>query len=191
MYKGFILLFFLVATLFISNQIFAQGVTTAALNGVVNDTEGSPLPGANIIAEHIPSGVQYGASSRENGDFNLPNLRVGGPYTITVSFVGYTSQTKEDIHLQLGQNFRVEFQLADESVTIGEVLVTAEQDNDLNSDRTGAATSITLAEIEQLPTIQRSIRDYTRLTPQASGLSFGGRNEYYNNFSLDGSLFNN
>jgi len=76
MYKNFILFFFLVFVLVCtnSNQIFAQGVTTAAMNGMVNDTEGNTLPGANIIAEHIPTGTQYGVSTRENGLFNLQTV---------------------------------------------------------------------------------------------------------------------
>jgi hypothetical protein len=80
MYKNFILFFFLVFVLVCtnSNQNFAQGVTTAAMNGYVQDTDGNPLPGANVIAMHTPSGTQYGASTRDNGLFNLPNLRTLG-----------------------------------------------------------------------------------------------------------------
>ncbi|MDA3861575.1 MAG: carboxypeptidase regulatory-like domain-containing protein, partial [Melioribacteraceae bacterium] len=176
---------------FTFTSLFAQGVTTASMNGIVTDKDGSPLPGANVVAIHLPSGTQYGAASLNNGRFVLQNIRIGGPYKVTVSFVGFQSQVKENIHLALGQNVRVTFTLADESVDLSEVVVSAEQDNDLNADRTGAATNISKNEIKALPTISRSVSDYTRLTPQASGGSFGGRNAYYNNFSLDGSIFNN
>ena len=98
---------------------------------------------------------------------------------------------KKMFFLALGQNVRVEFKLSDESVGLSEIVVSSHQDNDLNADRTGAATNISKKEIDALPTISRSTSDYTRLTPQASGGSFGGRNSYYNNFSLDGSIFNN
>ena len=185
---------FLFISLFLSlsiSSVFAQGVTTASMNGLVTDSDGSPLPGANIMAIHVPSGTQYGAATLNNGRFLLQNIRIGGPYKVTVSYVGFQSQSKENIHLALGQNVRVSFKLSDESVGISEVVVSAEQDDDLNADRTGAATNISKDEIIALPTISRSTSDYTRLTPQASGGSFGGRNEYYNNFSLDGSIFNN
>jgi len=161
------------------------------LNGIVTDKENDPLPFANIIAIHVPSGVEYGVASQNNGRFTLQNIRIGGPYKITASFVGYQAQTKEDVFLALGQNVRVEFKLSDESVGLSEIVVSSHQDNDLNADRTGAATNISKKEIDALPTISRSTSDYTRLTPQASGGSFGGRNSYYNNFSLDGSIFNN
>jgi len=109
MLKTFLLLCFLVFIYTNQNILYAQGVTTAAMNGYVQDTDGNPLPGANIIAEHTPSGSQYGASTRDNGLFNLPNLRIGGPYTVTVSYIGYNSASQENIQLDLGLNllFRV------------------------------------------------------------------------------------
>ena len=160
-------LFSIFFSLFIltSNILFAQGVTTASLNGIVSDANGEGLPSANVIAIHTPSGTQYGVSTRNDGRFNLPNLRIGGPYTVKASFVGYTDQSRDNINLALGQNFRIEFKLQDASVEMGEVIVTAEQDVDLNSNRTGAATNISLTELEQLPTIQK----YSFKTPNSRG----------------------
>lgn len=152
----FILLFLMLA---LATSFYGQGVTSASLNGIVKNTQGEALPAANIIAVHEPSGIQYGASTRIDGRFNLPNLRIGGPYTVKASFVGYEGQSQGDVYLNLGQNFRIEFTLKDESVELGEVVVSAEQDNDLNADRTGAATNINIQELEQLPTISRSIKE--------------------------------
>src|SRR3989339_1801765 len=185
----FFLLFFSFA---LSANIFAQGVTTASLNGTVSEAEGNPLPGANVIVVHESSGTKYGVSTLTNGRFHLPNLKIGGPYSITVSYVGYTTQKQGDIFLSLGQNLRVDFTLQSEAVKIGEVLVTAEQDKVLNSGRTGAATYVDPLQMQQLPSIKRSTRDYTRLDPRSDGnFSFGGKNWLYNNISLDGSYFNN
>jgi len=117
---------------------------------------------------------------------------VGGPYIVTVSFVGYNPQVQEDVFLNLGQNFKLEFSLESEAVEIGEIVVTGEQDNVLNSGRTGAETFINPDEVSMLPTIKRSTRDLTRLDPRSDGnFSFGGRNWLYNNISVDGSYFNN
>jgi hypothetical protein len=188
------LLLFVVALLafLFQEQIFAQGVTTAAMYGLVQDSDGNPLPGANVIAEHTPSGTQYGASTRDNGLFNLPNLRIGGPYTVTVSFVGFNPVSQENIQLTLGQNFRLDFTLQSDAVELGEVIVSAEQDEVLNSNRTGAETFITEDDIKNLPTIKRSTRDLIRLDPRSDGnYSFGGKNWLYNNISVDGSYFNN
>ena len=192
MQKTFLLFVFLVGVLIIPNQIFAQGVTTAAMSGIVQDAEGNPLPGANVIAIHEPTGTQYGASTRKNGLFNLPNLRIGGPYSVTVSFVGFNTMKQENINLNIGQNIRLEFKLESEAVELGEVVVSGKQDNVLNSGRTGAATYIDNDQVKSLPTIKRSIRDLIRLDPRSDGnFSFGGKNWLYNNISLDGSYFNN
>jgi hypothetical protein len=172
--------------------LFAQGITTGALNGIVADNKGQPLPGANVVAVHEPSGTRYGAASRVSGAFNIPNMKVGGPYTVTASMVGYKKQEEKDVYLSLGQTVRLDFKLIEEAITIGEVQVTAERDEVLNSDRTGAATFVRPEQVTDLPSIKRSTRDLTRLDPRSDGnFSFGGRNWLYNNISLDGSYFNN
>ncbi|MFC2085444.1 carboxypeptidase regulatory-like domain-containing protein, partial [Bacteroidota bacterium] len=175
-----------------SQNVLAQGVTTSAMFGVVADADGEPLPGANVIAVHVPSGTQYGASTRTNGLFNLPNLRIGGPYTVTVSYVGFHEQKQAEIFLMLNQNLKLEFSLESESVELGEVVISAEQDEVLNSARTGAATYIDPNQVQAMPSIKRSTRDLTRMDPRSDGnFSFAGRNWLLNNISLDGSYFNN
>jgi hypothetical protein len=184
------------ATLFMlvvmSGSLAAQGVTTASMSGIVTDANGNPLVGADVVAVHEPSGTRYGASTRDNGQFNIHNMRIGGPYTVTASFLGYKSQTVSDVMLYLAKNTDVNFTLAEDVVTGQEVTVVGEMDDVLNSGRTGAATFIDPDEVSQLPTIKRSTRDLTRLDPRSDGnFSFGGKNWLYNNISLDGSYFNN
>ncbi len=169
-----------------------QGVTTAAISGRVTDQQGEPLPGANVVALHVETGTLYGSSVRPGGAYNIPNMRVGGPYTVTVSFVGFTEQVESNVYLSLAQNLRLNFRLAEEAIELEDVVVTAVQDEILNADRNGAATFISPEQVVQLPSIKRSTRDLTRLDPRSDGnLSFGGRNWLFNNISLDGSYFNN
>jgi len=150
------------------------------------------VPGANVVALHTPSGTSYGTVTQFNGSFNIPNMRIGGPYTITVSYVGFKTQTDEGIHLQIGQKFKVKYILKEESSELDEVVVKATNKNSvINSGRTGSSTNIGRDEIKALPTISRSINDFTRLTPSADGNSFGGANNKMNNLTLDGSIFNN
>jgi len=170
---------------------FAQGVTTAALNGTVMDNKGQPLPSVNIVAVHNPSGSISGAASRTDGRFNIPGMRVGGPYTVTASIIGYKAQKQENVYLTLGQDLKIAFVLSEEAVEIGEVQVVAERDAILSASRTGAATSVSRDAIASLPTISRTIGDFTRLTPQASGSSFVGQDNRLNNITVDGSYFNN
>ncbi|MBI1937069.1 MAG: carboxypeptidase regulatory-like domain-containing protein [Ignavibacteriales bacterium] len=183
--------FVFLVMMFSSQVIFSQGVTTAALNGLVLDQKGEALPGANIIAVHVPSGTTYGASSRVDGRFNIPGMRVGGPYKVTVSFVGYENQVKENIFLNLGVASDVRFTMSETNIEIGEITVAAQRDAVFSSDRTGAATSVNVEALKALPTISRRIGDFTRLTPQASGNSFAGQDTRFNNITVDGSYFNN
>ena len=188
-----ILLFLLLGfVLFTStNVLLAQGVTTASMSGIITDKEGGGLPGATVIATHVPSNTPYVAPTNSEGRFNIQNMRVGGPYTVRVSFVGYKDAAREAIFLTLGQNLRLDINLSEVNTELAGVTVRGRQGQIINSGRTGAATSINNTTIRTLPTISRSQEDFTRLTPQSNGLSFGGRNTLYNNFSLDGSIFNN
>ena len=170
----------------------AQGVTTSAIKGLVLDAKGQPLPGATVVATHLPSGTTYGNATRDNGQFDLLNMRIGGPYEIKVSFVGFETFVQNNVQLVLGKTFETRITISEGTgQKLDEVLVRGNRDGQINPDRTGAVTNISATAIRTLPTISRSQEDFTRLTPQASGQSFGGRNTLYNNFSLDGSIFNN
>jgi hypothetical protein len=175
---------------------FSQGVTTGSISGKITDAKDEGLPGANIVAVHQPTGAVYGTASRTDGHFTIPNTRVGGPYKVTVSFVGYETKEVEGVMVTLGEAADVNFKLTESGVQLEEVLVTASADAVFSSERTGAMTNINNKTITQLPTLSRSITDYVRLTPQASlnsfgGTNFAGRSDSYNNITIDGALFNN
>ena len=185
------LLFLMLATLAVQGA-WAQGITTAAMNGTITDSKGQPLPGATVVATHTPTGTTYGNSTNADGRFNIQNMRVGGPYTVKVSFVGYQDFTRTGITLSLGENFRFDTKLGDASTELTEVTVTGRQNPVINADRTGAATTVQREQIERLPTLNRSFADFTRLTPQAGNNgSFGGRSGAFNNITIDGAIFNN
>ena len=170
---------------------FAQGgLTTAALNGVVTDNAGQPLPLANVVAIHRPSGTVYGIGAREDGRYNISGLRAGGPYSVTAKLVGYRSQSKENVYLELGQNLRIDFSLVSEAVQLGEVAVTAERSGIISAARTGASTSVGRDVLERLPTVRRSFQDFQNVSPQFLGNSAAGRNNRFNNIQIDGANFN-
>ena len=185
------LLLFLAFTVMMSITINAQ-VTTSGISGVINDDTGQALPSATVVAIHVPTGTKYGGTSNFDGVINLRNMRIGGPYTITISYVGFKTEEITDVFLTLGKSFDFTSNLQQDSQQLDEVVITTSNDsNTFSKGRTGAATSVGRRELTTLPTISRSSSDFTRLDPQASGGSFGGRNDQYNNFSLDGSIFNN
>lgn len=177
------------------NAVFAQGVTTATLSGKVTDATGSELPGANVVAVHQPSGTQYGTSTRTDGKYIFPNARVGGPYTVTFSFVGYQESKRENIYLSLGQTFELNVQLSEAATELSELIIQSSRDDLFNGERTGAATNISVDQINVLPTVGRNITDFVRVTPQASvttnqGISIAGANNRYNSIFIDGAVNN-
>ncbi|CAL65445.1 TonB-dependent receptor [Christiangramia forsetii] len=185
-----LLLLFTVAIL---NIVTAEAqVTTAEISGDVFYEGDTPLPGANVTAVHTPTGTTYGAVTNFDGGFNLLNLRVGGPYKISVSYVGFKTSILEGVELNLGQTYNVEIEMVSDATQLDAVVINASKNQIINSDRTGAETNVGRRELKTLPTISRSASDFYRLEPTASSNgSFGGRNDQFNNFSLDGSIFNN
>ena len=176
--------------LFSITAAFSQ-VTTSGMTGrIVSDTNES-LPGATIVAVHVPTGTQYGTITNVNGIFNLQGLRPGGPYSVDVSFVGYSTAKFSDITLTLGEFFSLNVNLKEEAFDVGEVMVVGTRVSAFQTNKTGAATNVSSEQLTALPTISRSITDFTRLTPQAYGNSFAGRDGRYNNLQIDGANFNN
>jgi hypothetical protein len=166
-------------------------VTSSAISGVVTDSKKEGLPGATIVALHVPSGTKYAAMSDVNGRYVIPAVRVGGPYKVSVTFVGFKDQSKDGVIANLGTAANVSFVLADNNTTLDELVVRSEKSDIFSSGRTGAATTIGKEQINSMPTIGRTINDFTRLTPQASGKSFGGQDTRLNNITIDGAVFNN
>ena len=182
---------FTLTTLLLALVSMQAQVTTSSVKGMVTDESGTTMPGATVVATHVPSGTSYGVVTRDDGGYVIPNMRIGGPYTIEASFTGFQSFAINDVYLQLGEkrNIDMEFKTG---VDLNEVLVVGERNPLINPDKTGASTLISLEQLRTMPTITRSTADLTRLNPMAAeGGSFGGRNDQFNNYSLDGSIFNN
>ena len=184
-------LFTLIFAVLVSLAGFAQ-ITTSSMHGNVYDDTNQGLPDATVVAVHTPTGTKYGSTTNLDGAVNLRNMRVGGPYTITISYVGFKTTEYNDIYLNLGKSYDFTAVLQSDSQALDEVIVQSTTDDTFGNDRTGAETSVGKEAIAVLPTISRSIDDFTRLDPSAGGDgSFGGNNNSFNNYSLDGSIFSN
>lgn len=183
-------LFFTTLFLLLNVVLFAQ-VTTSKIKGIVTDETGEALFGATISVLHVPTGTLRGTTAQDNGRYTVLNLRVGGPYKITFSYLGFKEQVVNDVYLTLGKTTNIDAKLVEEGESLDEIVISSAKNKIFNNDRTGAQTSVTATQLKVLPTISRSASDFTRLEPTASNGSFGGRNDQFNNFSLDGSIFNN
>ncbi len=183
-------MYFVMVALLCTAFAFSQGVTTSSMQGNVLDDNGEPLFGANVVATHKPSGTTYGAIVNEEGRFYLPNLRVGGPYMVEISYVGFENKTYDGIVLGLGQSYNLKASMA-AGVELQEVVVTSTRGGIIDPDRTGPSINLSRDRIDALPTITRSINDFTRLTPQSNGTSFAGTSSRFNNYTIDGNIYNN
>lgn len=196
--QNFKRLIIVVLSVFITSYAYSQGTTTAAMNGKVTDPKGETLPGASIILVNTSTGAQYAGITNINGLYNLLNLNVGGPYTITVSFVGYKEYVKSGIYLNLGQTLKLDVEMSETSIELEDVVVVGKKVQDfrvIDGNRTGAETVVGEDQIQMLPTINRDLADYLRLTPQASvdgngAISIAGINNRYNSISIDGAVNN-
>ena len=171
---------------------FAQ-VTTSTISGVVKTEKGETLPGATVQVVHVPTGTKYGASTNLSGKYVVPAVRVGGPYKVIVSFVGFNQNEQSDINTSLGVTTNVDVVLVESSTSLKEVVVTGGGRNStFSKERTGAAQQFSRRELQAIPiTGARTIDGITKYNPFGNGSSFGAQDSRLNNFTIDGSQFNN
>ncbi|MFY8001542.1 MAG: TonB-dependent receptor [Candidatus Kapaibacteriota bacterium] len=188
--KRSILLFAAMLVLLPALALKAQ-VTTGGINGLITDKAGKQMPGVRVMATHEPSGTKYGAVSNVSGRYLIPGMRTGGPYTLQFTSVGMKPEKYSDIYVKLGETSVYNAKLDEGEVKLSEITVVSKKNATMSAERTGAATNIGRETIQALPTLNRSVQDMTRLTPQANGLSFAGQDPRFTSFSVDGSVFNN
>ena len=170
--------------------VLAQ-VTTSALTGKVTlgNTNESVI-GATIQVVHVPSGTRYATVTNADGRYTIQGMRVGGPYTIKVSYIGYQPTEISNVTLQLGETYNQNFKMAEDASILGEVVISG-KGSKFTAEKTGASTNINNTQIMNMPTINRSITDIARLSPYSNGMSFAGGDGRSSNFTLDGANLNN
>ena len=191
-------IYFVVIALFSCALAFSQGVTTSSIGGQVTDQNGEPLLGASVVALHTPSGTTYGAATDFDGYYRISGMRTGGPYTITLSYVGFNDDVKNNVFLNLGSTERISSQLVESATALDEVVVTGTSNGVFGSGKTGTETNISQRQVATTPAASRSLADFVRLTPQAQlsegndgfSISLAGQNNRYNAIYVDGAVNN-
>ncbi|MBQ9261425.1 MAG: TonB-dependent receptor [Prevotella sp.] len=186
-------LFFLVAVLLTLSLTAMAQITTSSMAGKVtlDDEKGEEVIGATVVAVHEPSGTRYTAVTNTSGRFSINGMRTGGPYNVTVSYIGYQSKTVKGIILQLAETYNVAIWLSEDATQLSEVVISGKASK-FAAEKTGAATNISSAQIANMPTVSRSVTDITRLSPYGgTGMGFAGSDGRNGNFTVDGANFNN
>lgn len=167
-------------------KLFAQ-ITTAQIAGKVTGIKGEALQGVSIKLSNPATASNYATQTNAEGRYFLPNLNPGGPYTVTVTFVGRKTEERNDINLSLGSN-TLNFTLLEESATLETVVVRG--GGRKNGLKTGSGIAFNQNQIRNMPSVNRSLQDITRATPQSNNNSFMGTNFRYNNVTVDGAINN-
>lgn len=178
--------------LLLGTHLFAQ-VTTSSISGLVTDKNGEALIGATVVATHTPTNTRYGTATNASGRYVLPAVRVGGPYSVAVSYTGYEAMTENGIYASLGVTANVDFALLESGAVLDEVTIVAQRNDIFSSDRTGASGTFDRNQLATIPvTGARSINSVTKYNPLTNASnSFGAQDSRLNNFTIDGSVFNN
>ncbi len=170
---------------------YAQN-TASAIRGTVTDSEGNVLSGATVVIKHVPTGSTKTLTTNDNGNYQARGLRVGGPYSVSISNDGYNSGKKDDVYINLGEVKYVDVAIASESFDVEEVVVFGRVGQTIfSADNMGSGTSISTETLENAPTISRDVTDFLRLDSRINlrnrgGFSVSGVNNRSNNFSIDG-----
>lgn len=188
---GKITKFFVVALMLISAIGVNAQVTTSSMAGKVTDEQGDALIGATIQAVHTPSGTKYTAAANVDGNYTIQGMRTGGPYTVTVTYIGYDPRNYNDVYLELGNTYRLDVPMTASSQALDEVVVTGVG----RRQEAGASRNFSTAKITEAPTVDRNIYDVVKNMPMAhrskiGGISFAGSNNRYNSFQIDGAVSN-
>ena len=190
---------FVAVILFATLNTYSQGTTTATISGTITDKDKVPLQSTTVKAVHLPTGTKYGAKTNAKGKFNMPGLKVGGPYKITITMIGYEDYIQEDLTLSIDQNYTINLQMTEKGYTSKDIIIVAEKSDIINSNKTGSSQTVREDVINTLPTTERSLTDFARLSPSVTssqsdgstgGSSVGGRNNRYNNIQVDGAIMN-
>ena len=181
--------FLMMTVALLTTAVMTAQVTSSSMSGRVTDAEG-PVMGATVVATHVPSGTTYGSITNDDGRYNLPGMRVGGPYTVEVSYIGYGTNSTTDITISLGAGYIHDVVLSEESVSLSQVVISAKRTR-FATEKTGAVTNISNAQLSAMPTVNRSIADIAKLSPYSNGMSIAGGDGRSTNFTVDGANFNN
>ena len=119
--KKMVVAFLVVLTATLNAQVTTSGIAGKVISG------GEPIIGATIVATHTSSGTVYGAVSNVDGRFNIVGMRVGGPYEIKISYIGFANTVISNVNLQLGETYPINVDLREDTNELQDLVVSAQR----------------------------------------------------------------
>jgi hypothetical protein len=184
----------MLSSLFAVSGAYAQS-TSASLGGTVTDAQGQPATGAEVTITHSASGTVSHVTTDAAGRYSARGLRVGGPYTITITKDGQTEK-RENVYLQIGDANTVSASMIP-AESLDTIVVTGAGNPIFSAEKMGTGTNLSNEQIQALPSIGRNIQDYIRLDPRIAqvskadgAISAGGQNTRFNAIRIDGVATN-
>ena len=168
-------------------------ITTSSMAGKVtqDDAKGEEIIGATVQVVHEPSGTKYAAVTNVSGRFAIQGMRTGGPYEVTISYIGYQPKVIKGIYLELAETYNLNVWLSENATELTEIVVSGRASK-FTAEQTGASTNINNEAIASMPTVNRSLTEFTRLSPYGGNdMKFAGSDGRTANFTVDGANFNN
>ena len=183
--------YFWVAALLLVATVVSAQVTTSGMSGKLTDDKKEAIIGAIIQAVHQPSGTRYNTVTNADGHFYIQGMRPGGPYEVNIRYMGFEPKSVKNITLELGETYNLNIIIKEDAKEMDELIVVGSKSK-FSAEKTGASTNISNAQLEAMPTVNRSITDITRLSPYGgNGMNFAGVDGRTANFTVDGANFNN
>ncbi|HEX8601080.1 MAG TPA: TonB-dependent receptor, partial [Pseudoduganella sp.] len=165
--------------------------TTSAIGGRISGADGNPAAGAQVTILHVESGSVSNVTTDAQGRYVARGLRVGGPYTITITQNGVTEK-REGVFIALAETAAVDAQLGQAMQTVTVTGSNVRNDR-FSKTAMGTGTNIGPTELAMQASINRNLQDYARTDPRVSQtdkergeISVAGQNSRYNSLTIDG-----
>jgi hypothetical protein len=138
------------------------GATTSSLTGVVTDSSGAVIPGADILAKNNATAGEFRAVSDSTGNFQIPALPPGG-YTVTVTLMGFKTYVAPDVQLIASQPARVKVVL--EVGQLQETVTVTGATEIVQAESAAVATTLSTKQISSVPLPTRNTLDFVAALP--------------------------
>jgi hypothetical protein len=169
----------------VSPRVVGAQTSNAQFSGLVRAADDAPIAGATVVLKHEPSGMMRETRTSAVGRYVFPGVNLGGPYTVTVRGVGYAPASRGGLMITIGDRLSVDLRLAPAATQLSSVTVDASTAS-TRVTRAGASKQIGVAEMQNLPTVNRNFSDLANLAPTTSGLNIGGQRTTSTDIRLDG-----